>query len=236
MTGTRAPQSFRHPLGLLWDMDGTLIDTEPYWMEAETELVESYGKTWSEEQAFLLVGNELTVSASIIIEQTGIPLTPPEVVERLLVGVIARLKQHVPWRPGAKELLLEAREAGRPCALVTMSYESFARVLIESLPAGTFEVVVTGDKVTYGKPHPEPYRRAAHELGLAPEHCIAFEDSPTGVRSATAAEVPTVAIEHLVKIPDLPGLVKVQTLRGVLLNDLGTLMDAACATRARVAQ
>lgn len=218
------------PAGLLWDMDGTLIDTEPYWMEAETELVESYGKTWSEEQAFMLVGNALPVSAAIVIEQTGIPLGPDEVVDELLKRVIARMQTHVPWRPGAKELLFAARAAGLPCALVTMSYESFARVLVDSLPAGTFEVIVTGDMVKNGKPDPEAYTRAAHELGLHPDHCVAFEDSPTGCRSATAAGVPTVAIPHLVAVPDLPGLTKVASLRGVQLEDLPQLAHRARQT------
>ena len=219
------------PHGLLWDMDGTLIDTEPYWMETETELVERYGKTWTQEQAFGLVGNALPVSGAMIVEQTGIPLSPDEVVDALLEGVIARMSQHIPWRPGAKELLTEAVDAGLPCALVTMSYASFARVLVDSLPAGTFEVLVTGDMVTKGKPDPEAYTRAAYELGLRPEHCLAFEDSATGARAATAAGVPTVAIPHLVAVPDLPGLTKISSLKGVRLADLGQLAERAHATR-----
>ena len=225
MTTHTAP----HVRGILWDMDGTLIDTEPYWMEAEYELVESFGKTWSQDQAFKLVGNALPVSAHIIIDETHIPLTPDEVVERLLVGVIARLKQHVPWRPGARELLLEARQAGVPCALVTMSYESFARVLVDALPDNTFEVVVTGDKVERGKPFPDAYLTAASQLALNPRDCVAIEDSATGVRAAVAAGVPTVAVPHIVAIPQLPGLVEVETLSGIHLHELAQLHSTALA-------
>lgn len=216
---------------MLWDMDGTLIDTEPYWMEAENDLIESHGGTWSDAQAFQLVGNALIVSGRIIKEQTGIPLTPEEIVDALLERVVVKLREHVPWRPGARELLLAARDAGLPCALVTMSYESFARVLVDSLPAGTFEVVVTGDMVEHGKPHPEPYLRAAHNLALAPEQCVAIEDSATGVRSAVAAGVPTVAVPHLVEIPQLDGLVVVPDLAAVSLDDLPRLAERARATR-----
>ncbi|MCT1987464.1 HAD family phosphatase [Dermacoccus abyssi] len=212
-------------------MDGTLIDTEPYWMEAENDLIESHGGTWSDAQAFQLVGNALIVSGRIIKEQTGIPLTPEEIVDALLERVVVKLREHVPWRPGARELLLAARDAGLPCALVTMSYESFARVLVDSLPAGTFEVVVTGDMVEHGKPHPEPYLRAAHNLALAPEQCVAIEDSATGVRSAVAAGVPTLAVPHLVEIPQLDGLVVVPDLAAVSLDDLPRLAERARATR-----
>lgn len=231
---TRLEQRVTHPPtrphGVLWDMDGTLIDTEPYWMEAENDLIESHGGTWSDAQAFQLVGNALIVSGRIIKEQTGIPLTPEEIVDALLERVVVKLREHVPWRPGARELLLAARDAGLPCALVTMSYESFARVLVDSLPAGTFEVVVTGDMVEHGKPHPEPYLRAAHDLALAPEQCVAIEDSATGVRSAVAAGVPTLAVPHLVEIPQLDGLVVVPDLAAVSLDDLPRLAEQARAT------
>ncbi|CAM3472363.1 HAD family hydrolase [Dermacoccus barathri] len=231
---TRLEQRVTHaptrPHGVLWDMDGTLIDTEPYWMEAENDLIESHGGTWSDAQAFQLVGNALIVSGRIIKEQTGIPLTPEEIVDALLERVVVKLREHVPWRPGARELLLAARDAGLLCALVTMSYESFARVLVDSLPAGTFEVVVTGDMVEHGKPHPEPYLRAAHNLALAPEQCVAIEDSATGVRSAVAAGVPTLAVPHLVEIPQLDGLVVVPDLAAVSLDDLPRLAEQARAT------
>ena len=117
-----------------------------------------------------------------------------------------------------------------PCALVTMSYESFARVLVDALPAGTFEVVVTGDMVSAGKPDPEAYVRAAAELGLRPDECVAIEDSATGVRSAVAAGVPTLAVPHLVEIPQLGGLVVVPDLAAVSLDDLPRLAEQARAT------
>lgn len=231
MTSTRSTHRPRHPVGMLWDMDGTLIDTEPYWMEAETELIESHGGTWSQEQAFQLVGNALPVSGGIIKRETGIPLEVDAIVAALLERVIVKLRQHVPWRPGAKELLLGARAAGMPCALVTMSYESFARVLVETLPPGTFEVIVTGDMVEHGKPHPEPYQRAARELALHVDQCVAIEDSATGARSAVAAGVPTIAVPHLVEVPDLPGLVKVRSLTEVTAGDLPEWVRRAEATR-----
>ena len=80
-TSTRAAHGSHAPRAILWDMDGTVIDTEPYWMEAERGLIESYGASWSEEQAFQLVGNALPVTGRMIKDQTGIPLTPDEIVD-----------------------------------------------------------------------------------------------------------------------------------------------------------
>ena len=95
------------PAAVLWDMDGTLVDTEPYWMATEVALAEEYGATWTTEDAYQLVGNSLLRSGEYIRERMGIPLTPEQIVERLLDGVVARVQHAVPWCPGARELLLE---------------------------------------------------------------------------------------------------------------------------------
>jgi beta-phosphoglucomutase-like phosphatase (HAD superfamily) len=93
------------PSAVLWDMDGTLVDTEPYWMAEERTLVELHGGVWTDEHARQLVGNDLLVSAEYILAHSPIELTPHEVVDALLAGVVARVADHVPWRPGARELL-----------------------------------------------------------------------------------------------------------------------------------
>ena len=87
-----------------------------------------------------------------------------------------------------------------------------------ALPEGAFAAVVTGDEVAHGKPHPEPYRAAARLLGVAPEDCVAIEDSPTGVRSAVAAGVPTLAVPHVVPVPETAGAVHVD---GLARDDAG---------------
>lgn len=193
-------------------MDGTLIDTEPYWIAEETALVTEAGGRWTHEDGLRLVGRALLDSATIILESTPVTGSPEEVVDRLLTGVIARCQQRLPWQPGARQALQHAGQAGFPQALVTMSWTPLARVLIDSLPPGTFDVVVTGDRVTRGKPAPDPYLLAAAELNLPVDACLAIEDSPTGARSALAAGVPTVAVPHLVPVPPAPGMVTVDSL------------------------
>ncbi|HLN76284.1 MAG TPA: HAD family phosphatase [Nocardioidaceae bacterium] len=192
------------PAAVLWDMDGTLVDTEPYWIESEFELVEKYGGTWSHEHALNLVGNDLIESGRYIREHAGIDLEPAEIVEELLDRVVARVEQRVPWQPGAVELLAELRANGVRCALVTMSYRRFVAPILAGLPEGTFEVLVTGDAVTQGKPHPEPYEKAAAILGVDPASTLAIEDSNTGARSAEAAGCTVLVVPNHVPVLEGP--------------------------------
>jgi HAD superfamily hydrolase (TIGR01509 family) len=210
----------RWPAGVLWDMDGTLVDTEPYWIAAEHELVAQHGGVWTDDFAYQLVGNDLAVSAQMIIDHSGIDLSVPEIIDGLLARVIEQVRERAPWRPGARELLLELVELGVPNVLVTMSWRNLADAVVQNLPPGSFVHLVTGDEVRHGKPHPEPYLVGARVLDADPAACVALEDSPTGVRSATAAGVPTIAIPHIVAVPPIEGSVQVLTLEGIRAGDL----------------
>ena len=213
------------PAAVLWDMDGTLVDTEPYWIRAEHAIVEEAGGVWSDEYAHQLVGNDLMVSAQFIRDHSPVELDPVEIIGQLLERVVLQVREHVPWRPGALELLEALRVEGVPSALVTMSWRSLADAVVGALPAGTFAAVVTGDEVEHGKPHPEPYLAAARVLGVEVTACVAIEDSPTGVRSAVSAGVPTLAVPHIVPVPRMAGSVQVPSLRGLLPRDLRRVFD-----------
>jgi HAD superfamily hydrolase (TIGR01509 family) len=215
------------PAAVLWDMDGTLVDTEPYWIAAEHAIVEEAGGVWNEEYAHQLVGNDLMVSAQFIKDNSPVDLEPVQIIEDLLARVIEQVREHVPWRPGARELLASLRTAEVPSALVTMSWRSLADAVVTALPADTFTVVITGDEVQHGKPHPEPYLAAARALGVEVTDCVAIEDSPTGVRSAVAAGVPTLAVPHVVPVPLTVGAVQVPSLQGIEPADLRALFDGA---------
>ena len=209
------------PAAVLWDMDGTLVDTEPYWVATEFAMAEKYGGTWSHEHAMNLVGNALLDSGDYIREHMGIDRTTPQIVEELLDGVVARVEESVPWRPGARELLHDLAENGVPCALVTMSWQRFVDPILAQLPSGLFASVVTGDRVQLGKPHPEPYLLAAAELGLSATECLAIEDSNTGATSAEAAGCLVLCVPH--HVPILPGE------RRVFVDDLTGLHTSALA-------
>lgn len=209
------------PAAVLWDMDGTIVDTEPYWIECEYELVAEFGGEWDDEKAHSLVGRDLRDSALILRERGGVDMAIDDIVNRLLDGVIARVQRKVPWRPGARELLAALNKAGVPCAMVTMSWGRFAEAVVKVLPRGTFAAVITGDEVARGKPHPEPYLAAADALGVRAKDCVAIEDSPTGVRSAVAAGCRTFAVPNVVDIAEGKGYTVVHSLLDLDLGALG---------------
>jgi HAD superfamily hydrolase (TIGR01509 family) len=213
--GQAPDEGERRVKAVLWDMDGTLVDTEPYWLDAEQQLVEAHGGTWTEQDAMALVGRDLLDSGRYIREHGGVDLPPKEIVELLLDGVVQHVRRAVPWRPGARELLAALRREGTPCALVTMSWERFVAPVLAALPHGSFDVVVTGDAVSRGKPHPEPYLHAARLLGVEPSECLAIEDSNTGARSAEAAGCLVVVVENHVRVEPGERRVFLPSLDGV---------------------
>jgi HAD superfamily hydrolase (TIGR01509 family) len=218
-------------------MDGTIVDTEPYWIAAEYDIVESHGGTWSDDHARALVGSDLLDSGRYMRLHGGVDREPHEIVEMLLDRVVEGIRREVPWRPGARELLADLRAVPVPTALVTMSWRRFAREVVEALPAGSFDAVVVGDDVEQGKPHPEPYLLAARRLGVDPAECLAIEDSPTGVASALAAGCTVVAVPHVVDVPASTDpdvrLRVLPTLAGLSSKDLSTVMMRAVDRRGR---
>jgi HAD superfamily hydrolase (TIGR01509 family) len=209
------------PDAILWDMDGTLIDTEPYWIGAQGALCAAHGALWTHEDELTLVGNPLVTSAEILRDR-GVNLPIAVIVDVLLDEVIARVNSHVPWQDDALRLLLRARSRGIPCALVTMSYARLADAFVDS--AGAFEAVVTGDAVANGKPHPESYLTAAAHLGVDIERCLAIEDSPKGIRSAHASGARTVAVRRLTPLEPLPGMSRVRSLDSLTDDVIGAIM------------
>lgn len=221
-----APARTQLPAAVLWDMDGTLVDTEPHWIAAEHVLMERHGATWSHEQALQLVGSALPESGRVLAEHlhrsVGVRLDPAAIVDELITTVVHQVSSTVVWRPGALDLLRALGAAGVPCALVTMSYRVLATTVADMLP-GAFAVVVAGDEVAAGKPAPDPYLRAAELLGVVAGDCVVIEDSPTGIASGEAAGCRVIACPHMVPIPAAPGRNRVTSLAEVDLRVLATI-------------
>lgn len=206
-------------------MDGTIVDTEPLWMGAEQALVERHGGTWTEADSLALVGSDLLEAAAYIRERGDIPMTPPQIVEHMLGEVLRGIGDGISWQPGVFELLTELRELGVPSAVVTMSYRVLTDAVIGQLPPGTFGAVVTGDEVTNGKPHPEPYLTAARQLGVDPADCVVIEDSPRGAASGLAAGALVLSVPNAVAAVPEPGLIVIDSLAGVGAKDLLPLFE-----------
>jgi HAD superfamily hydrolase (TIGR01509 family) len=150
-------------------------------------------------------------------------MSAEDVVEYLLDRVVAQAEQAVPWRPGAVELLAALRSSGVPCGLVTMSYQRLVAPVVAHLPPETFRVIVTGDQVERGKPHPEPYLTAAAALGLQPGECVAIEDSNTGATSAESAGCPVLVVENHVDVEPAPRRTFAASLADVTVEFLAEL-------------
>lgn len=204
-------------------MDGTLVDTEPHWMRAETALVESFGGIWTHEDGLTLVGNGLWASA-IILQDRGVEMEAMEIVDWLSDRVHAEVSEMLPWRPGAQELLRELRGHGVPTALVTSSLRMLADGVVGAMGFTAFDFIVAGDEVTQNKPHPEAYLKAADLLGVDIADCIAIEDSLPGVASAVASGAHTVGIPLHSPLSSGNGYHIWPTLVGRTVADLGALL------------
>ncbi|MCM3521538.1 HAD family phosphatase [Curtobacterium sp. P97] len=224
------------PAAVLWDMDGTIIDTEPIWQQSQVELTDRYGAEWSHEDGLSLVGSGLERSGEILRDR-GVDMEVEEIVLWMTDYVTQRLQGgELPWRPGARELVEELHDRGIPTALVTMSRRTMALVTADALGARGFRVVVAGDDVDRPKPHPDAYLAAAAQLGVDPTACIAIEDSATGVASAVASGAVTVAVEHIVPLSEIAGGdVHLTTLADVDVDRLVELTSPALAARTETA-
>ena len=190
------------PEAVLWDMDGTLIDSEPFWLASEHSLAESYGGVWTEADGHSIIGKSLYDSSAIIREKFNIQdLSIQEVIDRMTDDVIGNLKLRLPFRPGALELLMDLKRNGIKTALVTMSMRRMALTVAEQIDFPAFDVIVAGDDVQHGKPHPEPYLKAAELLGVDITNCLVFEDSNTGLTSAEAAGAHAIGVPNLIPLP-----------------------------------
>ncbi len=224
------------PAAVLWDMDGTIIDTEPIWQQSQVELTDRYGAEWTHEDGLSLVGSGLERSGEILRDR-GVDMEVEEIVLWMTDYVTQRLQGgELPWRPGARELVEELHDRGIPTALVTMSRRTMALVTADALGARGFRVVVAGDDVDRPKPHPDAYLAAAAQLGVDPTACIAIEDSATGVASAVASGAVTVAVEHIVPLSEIAGGdVHLTTLADVDVDRLVELTSPALAARTETA-
>lgn len=224
------PGTTRLPAAVLFDMDGTLVDSESLWLEAETLTMAAMGATWTAEDQAYSLGGPLERVIAYMVRKAGGRHDAAEVSDTLLTH-IERLMSSQPlaWRPGAAALLDSVREAGVPRALVSASFRSLLDAVhgavLHEMGSDVFDVTVAGDEVPDGKPHPAPYLIAAERLGVGPARCVVVEDSPTGVASGLAAGMLVVAVPHLVEIAAADRLVVVDTLEGLTVADLGMWLE-----------
>ncbi|MEU6207878.1 HAD family phosphatase [Micromonospora musae] len=210
---------------MLFDMDGTLVDSEKLWDVALQELAAVYGGTLSDDARRAIVGTVMADSMRILHEDLGQPERDLKVsADWIDARILELFRTGLSWRPGAMALLTAVRAAGIPTALVTSSGRPLVEVALETLGRENFDVVVCGDEVVAAKPHPEPYLTAARLLGVPIERCVAIEDSATGVASALAAGAAVLAVPAEVPLPSTDGVHQLESLATVDLEFLAALL------------
>jgi HAD superfamily hydrolase (TIGR01509 family) len=208
--------SYQRPAAVLFDMDGTLVDSEKVWSIALFELARRAGGELSPAARHAMIGNNMANSMRILREDLGRPDRPeaPD-VKWLTSRVFELFREGLVWRPGAAELVRAVKLAGMPTALVTSTGRLLVEVALDQLGRQNFDVVVCGDEVSMPKPDPEPYRTAAALLGVPITECIAIEDSPTGVSSALASGAVVLAVPAELELPPTDGVHLRTSLVGV---------------------
>jgi HAD superfamily hydrolase (TIGR01509 family) len=206
----------QHPAAVLFDMDGTLVDSEKAWDIALRELAVRAGATLSDEARRAMVGGSMATSLRIFREDVGQPDRPEEPdATWLTTRVLDLFREGLVWQPGAAELLRAVKAAGMPTALVTSTGRLLVEAALDTLGRENFDVVVCGDEVSMPKPDPEPYRTAAMLLGVPIQDCVAIEDSPTGVASAVASGAVVLAVPAELELPPTDGVHLRRSLVGV---------------------
>ncbi|MDO9589948.1 MAG: HAD family hydrolase, partial [Microcella sp.] len=147
------------------------------------------------------------------------------IIGTLTDRVMAQIDNALPWRPGARELIGELREAGIPVALVTMSIRRMALQVAAAVGRDAFDVVVAGDDVEHAKPHPEPYLTAADRLGVSIGNCVAIEDSEFGLVSAVSSGAATIGVPLHLTLHEGPTHELWPTLEGVSVADLSAALE-----------
>ncbi|WP_214410944.1 HAD family hydrolase [Sphaerisporangium fuscum] len=200
---------------VFFDMDGTLVDTEKLWFQAESEVMRRLGAGWTPADQENLVGGSMPATVAYMLRVSGSDRDPAEIEAWMLDTVLGLLAEGFEAMPGALELYAEVRASGVPTGLVTSSSRLMTDAVLGGLGLDDLDVVVTGDDVERFKPDPEPYLRAARALGLDPVRCAALEDSPNGVAAATAAGCAVVAVPSVLPIPAAPRRLVVESLKQV---------------------
>ena len=208
---------------VLWDMDGTLVDSEKLWDIAIEALYARLGGVLTAEVRAATVGGSAASTMRIVYDDLGMPAEPAAMAAsaQWMYDHIAELfAAELPWRDGARNLLDGLAADGIPMALVTNTPRALTERALDTIGRHYFAAVVCGDEVMHGKPAPDPYRRAAALLRVRPRDCLAVEDSPTGATAAERAGCPVLVIPNAVAVPAGPLRRRLTSLDGLRIEDL----------------
>ena len=225
---------------VLFDMDGTLVETEEHWGEALFALARRLGGQLSADARAATVGSSMRTSMGILYGDLGVTRSEAQLLAdaRWVEDTTAELlAEKITWRPGAADLLMSVRAAGLATALVTTTPRRLADIVLAAirsdLGGDPFDLTICGDEVPARKPDPAPYRMAMEKLGVRPEECVVVEDSQAGILAGLAAGAAVLGVPTVQTVPPAPALTLRDGLVGVGPAELaGVLADADLADSA----
>jgi HAD superfamily hydrolase (TIGR01509 family) len=211
------------PAAVLWDMDGTLVDSEKVWSVSLAETARRLGGELSAAARDAMIGSNMARTLVLMFDDLGLDPDPARMAEAgqwLTARTGELFAAGLEWRPGALDALRMVRAAGWSTALVTNTERALTEMALESIGREHFTVTVCGDEVPHGKPAPDPYLRAAELLDVAAEDCLAVEDSPTGATAAERAGAAVLVVPCEVPVPAGPRRVHRGSLAGLTAEDI----------------
>jgi len=211
---------------VLWDMDGTLVDSEKLWDVSMQALYARLGGVLTPEVRESTVGGSSESVMAAVYSDLGLQLEPSAMAESAdwLHDYTGELfEAGLPWLPGAQELLEKLVAAGIPLALVTNTRRDLTEQALKSIGRHYFSATVCGDEVARGKPAPDAYLRAAELIGFGPADCVAIEDSVAGTTAAEAAGCAVVVVPNDIEVPVSPRRRHLDTLVDLSVGDLEAL-------------
>ena len=214
---------------VLWDMDGTLIDSEPLWIEQERQLMESIGAKWTSEDAIYCVGGPMARVDAYM--RSKLPtavldkFAPLALTNQLLQRMEDRLSHDIPFTPGAFELVNEMKSANLPLALVSASSRPLMNAALKSIGSQLFDITISDNDVEKSKPDPEGYVKAAASLDVDISRSLIIEDSITGMTAAIASGAFVLGLPHVAELPHGPKVIHHPTLENLTMRDLANLFS-----------
>jgi HAD superfamily hydrolase (TIGR01509 family) len=225
-----APDSLQ---AVLFDMDGTLVETEQYWGEAMFELAARLGGRMSDEARDRTVGTSMRTSMRILYADLGVLRSEEQLLADarwVEVRTAELMAAGIHWCPGAADLVRAVQAAGLRSALVTTTPRRVADIVLRSIAADLggdpFDVTVCGDEVPARKPDPAPYLQAMAALGVDATACVVIEDSQVGIASGLAAGAAVLGVPSMQAVAPAPGLTLRDGLAGVGLDVLAEVLAA----------
>lgn len=205
---------------ILFDMDGTLVDSEPLWLQAEIEIMQDVGCVWTAEDQLACLGGPRAKTERMMQEKSGNRMPDGYFGEQLDNLMEKKLASDLQIYDGALELVESCKAYGLKVGLVTASGFKLMRSVLRKFPENLFDVVISGDDVVKSKPDPEAYLKAAKLLSVDITDSVVIEDSVTGVTAGLASGAQVIGIPHLVELPSHPRLRLVKRIGDINISQL----------------